>query len=80
MPLTIESQLPDRACSVAQARELERLAAVSFDLPGDVLMERAGRAAAQLVLTRYPLAQKIAIVCGTGNNGGDGYVLARLLA
>ncbi len=80
MPLTIESGVPDRACSVAQARELERLAAVSFDLPGDVLMERAGRAAAQLVLTRYPLAQKITIVCGTGNNGGDGYVVARLLS
>jgi hydroxyethylthiazole kinase-like uncharacterized protein yjeF len=40
-------------------------------------MDRAGRAAAALVRTRYPLAQRIAVVCGTGNNGGDGYVLAR---
>jgi len=72
--------LPDRAYSVDQTREIERLAAVSFDLPGGVLMERAGRAAAAFVLTRYPLAQRIAIVCGTGNNGGDGYELARLLS
>lgn len=80
MSLSVANGLPDRAYSVAQARELERLAAVSFDLPGSLLMERAGRAAANFVLARYPLAQRIAIVCGTGNNGGDGYVLARLLS
>ncbi len=74
-----ETPIPDRAYSVDQAGEIERLAAVSFDVPGPVLMERAGRAAASFILTRYPLAQRIAIVCGTGNNGGDGYVLARLL-
>ena len=74
------STLPDLAYSVEQARELDRLAGASFDLPGDLLMERAGRAAAALVRERYPLAQRIAIICGTGNNGGDGYVVARVLA
>lgn len=78
MPL--ESSLPEFAWSVAQARELDRLAEASFELPGDLLMERAGRAAAALVRAAFPLAQRIAVVCGTGNNGGDGYVLARLLA
>jgi NAD(P)H-hydrate epimerase len=80
MPNLPTSSLPDVAYSVEQARELDRLAGVSFELPGDLLMERAGRAAAALVRTRYPLAQRIAVVCGTGNNGGDGYVVARLLA
>lgn len=74
-----ESSLPEVAYSVAEARELDRLAGASFDLPGDLLMERAGRAAAALVRQGFPLAQRIAVVCGTGNNGGDGYVLARLL-
>ncbi len=80
MPSPHSSALPDVAYSVDQARELDRLAAASFELPGELLMERAGRAAAALVRTRYPLAQRIAVVCGTGNNGGDGYVVARLLA
>ena len=80
MQSTQSSALPDVAYSVDQARELDRLAAASFELPGEVLMERAGRAAAALVRTRYPLAQRIAVICGTGNNGGDGYVVARLLA
>ena len=71
--------LPDVAYSVAQSRELDRLAGSSFELPGDLLMDRAGRAAAALVRSAFPLAQRIAVVCGTGNNGGDGYVLARLL-
>lgn len=80
MPSPAISTLPDLAYSVEQARELDRLAGASFELPGDLLMERAGRAAAALVRSRYPLAQRIAVVCGTGNNGGDGYVLARVLA
>ena len=80
MPTKPNSVLPELAYSVAQSRELDRLASASFELPGDELMERAGRAAAALVRTRYPLAQRIAVVCGTGNNGGDGYVVARLLA
>jgi ADP-dependent NAD(P)H-hydrate dehydratase / NAD(P)H-hydrate epimerase len=80
MPMLQNPALPDHAYSVAQARELDRLAGASFDLPGVELMERAGRAAAALIRTRFPLAQRIAVVCGTGNNGGDGYVVARLLA
>jgi yjeF C-terminal region, hydroxyethylthiazole kinase-related/yjeF N-terminal region len=41
-------------------------------------MERAGAAAFKALCTRWPEARRIAVVCGTGNNGGDGYVLARL--
>src|SRR5690606_1055849 len=42
-----------------------------------VLMQRAGLAAWHCVLAHWPQAQRITVVCGPGNNGGDGYVLAR---
>jgi ADP-dependent NAD(P)H-hydrate dehydratase / NAD(P)H-hydrate epimerase len=45
---------------------------------GYALMLRAGQAAWQHVLLHWPAAQQITVVCGPGNNGGDGYVLARL--
>ena len=49
-------------------------------LGGDTfeLMRRAGRAAWHCALRHWPQAQRIVVVCGPGNNGGDGYVLARL--
>lgn len=49
-----------------------------YDLDEDDLMARAGLAAWRLLLDRWPDAQRIGIVCGPGNNGGDGYVLAEL--
>lgn len=44
------------------------------------LMENAGASAAKLILERFPESNKIAVCCGTGNNGGDGMVVARHLA
>ncbi len=71
--------MPTVAYTVAQARELDRLASASFGIPEYTLMQRAGQAAATFIHRHFPLAQRIAIVCGPGNNAGDGYVLARLL-
>lgn len=60
-------------------RALETRAAEASGDPFD-LMRRAGRAAWRELLARWPVAQRIVVVCGPGNNGGDGYVLARQAA
>ena len=59
-----------------QIREFEQLAEERFNISSHVLMQRAGRAAFDFLIRRWPHAQKIAVFCGGGNNGGDGYVLA----
>lgn len=66
-----------RLYSAAQLRELERRA-VEAGVPGQALMQRAGAAAWRELRRRWPQARRIAVICGSGNNGGDGYVLARL--
>jgi ADP-dependent NAD(P)H-hydrate dehydratase / NAD(P)H-hydrate epimerase len=62
----------------AAVRAAEQVAMARFGLDEDDLMVRAGLAAWRLLLDRWPQAQRIGIVCGPGNNGGDGYVLAEL--
>ena len=59
-------------------RAAERAAMARFGLDEDDLMARAGLAAWRLLLDRWPQAQRIGVLCGPGNNGGDGYVLAAL--
>lgn len=61
------------------AREIDRRTIEEFGVPSMVLMENAGRAVARVVMDEYPSAEKIAVVCGGGNNAGDGFVAARHL-
>jgi NAD(P)H-hydrate epimerase len=70
--------LPRPIYSAAQVRELDRLAIERVGLPGYELMSRAGAAALQLLRQRWPQARSLLIVCGAGNNAGDGLVVARL--
>lgn len=55
-------------------------AAIASGIPGIQLMKRAGRAAFELLMERFPEPELISVYCGSGKNGGDGYVLAALAA
>lgn len=59
-------------------RELDRIAIEEQGIPGYELMTRAGRATYAAAVERYPQAQRWQVICGSGNNAGDGYVIARL--
>ncbi|MHB8347119.1 MAG: NAD(P)H-hydrate dehydratase [Acidiferrobacterales bacterium] len=69
-------ELPEALYSAAQAREIDRLAALDRGPAAEPLMERAGAAAFELLRRRWPRARRVAVICGPGNNGGDGYVVA----
>ena len=70
-----------RALGRDEVREIDRKAIEEYEIPGIILMENAGRNAAEEVLKMLPGADKarVVIFCGKGNNGGDGFVIARHL-
>jgi NAD(P)H-hydrate epimerase len=72
--------LPANIYSVAAVRETDRTTIEDHGVPGYALMTRAGEAAVATARERFPAAQRWQVVCGAGNNGGDGYVVARLAA
>ncbi|MBV2090156.1 MAG: NAD(P)H-hydrate dehydratase [Candidatus Thiodiazotropha sp. (ex Ctena orbiculata)] len=76
MPFT--DSLPYALYRADQVRQFDRIAIDEFEIPGEILMERAGVRAFDLLRHRWPEVREILVVCGLGNNGGDGYVLARL--
>ena len=63
--------------SAAEMREIDRATSEHFGVPSLTLMENVGAAVADHVLGRYASADRIAVFCGKGNNGGDGFVVAR---
>jgi NAD(P)H-hydrate epimerase len=63
----------------AQVRDLDRRAVAEYGLPGIVLMENAGRGAAELLRSLNVNGERPLVLCGPGNNGGDGLVIARHL-
>lgn len=64
----------------AGMREADRRSAEDHSIPSILLMERAGLAAADAIRAAHPDARAAAVIVGTGNNGGDGMVVARHLA
>jgi NAD(P)H-hydrate epimerase len=67
-----------RPLSRAEVREVDRLAIEEYGVPGVVLMENAGAGAARL-LESLGITGPVTIACGKGNDGGDGFVIARHL-
>jgi hydroxyethylthiazole kinase-like uncharacterized protein yjeF len=65
--------------STSEMREIDRRTSKDFGVPSETLMENAGSAVARFILSEYPQAKNIAVICGKGNNGGDGFVVARRL-
>ena len=80
----MEKYLPGADCIVMtreQVRAFDQWAINTLGIPGVVLMENAGRSCAELLEEKLAnfSEPKVSIFCGTGNNGGDGYVIARCL-
>lgn len=65
-----------------EMRKMDHETITSFGLPGRILMENAGRGSSEILIQRFPdiKARRVAIIAGRGNNGGDGFVIARYLA
>jgi NAD(P)H-hydrate epimerase len=65
--------------TTAEMREIDRVTSANFGVPSTTLMENAGEAVAVFVISRFPSVHSIGVICGKGNNGGDGFVAARKL-
>jgi len=71
-----------KCVTAKRIREIDTLAQEKYSIPSIILMENAGKAAAEEIIKfiNNDLSKKMAVFCGRGNNGGDGFVAARHLA
>jgi NAD(P)H-hydrate epimerase len=73
-----------KALTAAEMREVDRLTTERFGIPGLKLMESAGKSVSEVFLEKFKksndrIPSRVSVLCGKGNNGGDGFVVARLL-
>ncbi|OQX95214.1 NAD(P)H-hydrate epimerase, partial [candidate division KSB1 bacterium 4572_119] len=67
-----------KVSTVDEMRNLDRKAIEDFHIPDEILMENAGLATYSMILNEFGIAgKKFVIICGLGNNGGDGFVVAK---
>ena len=72
---------PLRLTPASEMQALDRATIETFGLPGETLMETAGRTASRLLDAEFPVkGKRLVILVGPGNNGGDGFVMGRILA
>ena len=68
--------------TASEMQEMDRRTIDTFGIPGRVLMENAGRGATEFLIEQFPdiASRRVGVIAGRGNNGGDGYVIARYLS
>jgi len=71
-------KLPTKLYTATQVRELDQVIMKDCGIPGIELMSRAGNAVFRQLRIKWPNIQSINVYCGSGNNGGDGYIIAGL--
>lgn len=76
--MVVMNSLPAEIYSVATVRDLDRTAIEEKGIAGYTLMTRAAAYTVDVILDRMPQARRWQVLCGAGNNAGDGYVVARL--
>jgi hydroxyethylthiazole kinase-like uncharacterized protein yjeF len=80
MNADLSEALPDELYTAASVREIDRRAIEEAGIPAITLMRRAAAACVEVLMARWPDATDILVVCGSGNNAGDGYIIAGMLA
>ncbi len=70
--------LPTKLYSSKQASEIDRIAQEQSSITGFHLMSRAAEASIKAIQEQYPTAKKLGVVCGSGHNAGDGYLIAAI--
>ncbi len=70
--------LPSTLYTAEQSRALDQQATEAFGIPGFRLMQRAGHALFAVILQQWPQIKRLTLLCASGNNGGDGLIVAGL--
>ncbi|MCB1644160.1 MAG: NAD(P)H-hydrate dehydratase [Pseudomonadales bacterium] len=71
--------LPDRLYTAETVREIDRTAIQDYGIPGITLMRRAAAACVDAMTSWWPESHRVLVLCGGGNNAGDGYIIAGML-